>query len=60
MGIIKSEDVRAIYVKGTVACPDCATQEEWNIVNTATGGIIMHKDNDKEDFYFCDRCQKRI
>jgi len=50
------ENVFAIYVKGTLICKECATEEECDNFTE----FISEADRDEDKFYICDRCKKRI
>ncbi len=58
MGIIKNEDLAMARVEEQLVCQNCLTKEELSELKE--GDIVTQDEIDKtDDFYFCDRCERR-
>ena len=55
---IKSEDVCGYYVGKSLICLECIRPDEPKEITAEN--ILTDSEMDYEDFYFCDRCGKRI
>lgn len=59
MGVIKTEDIMAYFVRGRCVCCDCVNDQEE--VGVSQNDIITLDDVERGDeLYFCDRCQEQI
>jgi hypothetical protein len=63
MGVVKHEDIAAVYVDSTnrdkeLVCIDCLTEN----AEYTQQDIVTHADIERNDDadYFCDRCNKKI
>lgn len=64
MGIVKHENIMGLHLRthndAELVCSECCTDEEW--ANMVESEIVTQEDIDREgeEYYFCDRCKKRL
>lgn len=59
MGIVEAKDVVAVWLdpSNELICADCMRDDDFDKV---TEVVEQNEVDESWDFYFCDRCNKRI